>query len=78
MVEFDFGPLLQGQMRTAKVKVPLPQLLLILQVWGVTPSDKMSWAGILVICLLLTLDSSFTVKPGKLNFKIYLQLPYYC
>ena len=33
VVGFDLGPLLQGQMRTAKLKMLITRLLLILVVW---------------------------------------------
>ena len=34
VVGFDLGPLLQGQMRIAKVKSVYNFLLLVLEVWG--------------------------------------------
>ena len=33
VVEFHLGPLLQGQMRIAKLKSALTRLLLVLEVW---------------------------------------------
>ena len=33
VVEFYLGPLLQGQTRIAKLKVPINHLLLVLEVW---------------------------------------------
>ena len=33
MVRFDLGPLLQGQMKTAKLKVLITRVLLVLEVW---------------------------------------------
>ena len=33
VVRFDLGPLLQGQTRIASLKVLIPRLLLVVQVW---------------------------------------------
>ena len=33
VVGFDLGPLLQGQLRIAKLTIALTRLLLVLQVW---------------------------------------------
>ena len=33
VVIFDLGPLLQGQKRTAKLKMLIPRLLLVVQGW---------------------------------------------
>ena len=38
MFRFDIGPLLQGQMRIAKLKVFITRLLLFLEVWNVKPT----------------------------------------
>ena len=61
VVGFDLGPLLQGQMRIAKLKVLITHLLLVLEVWDGKPYWK-SWAGNLLVWSDLTLDPSFKVK----------------
>ena len=33
VIRFDLGPLLQGQMRIAKLKMLITRLLLVLEVW---------------------------------------------
>ena len=62
VVGFDLGPLLQGQTRTAKVKVPITRLLLVLEVWDGKPEYRKSWAGNLLVWSDLTLGPSFKVK----------------
>ena len=59
MVSFDLGPLLQGQMKIAKLKVLITRVLLVLEVWDGKPTYRKSWAGILVVWSDLTLDPSF-------------------
>ena len=44
VVRFDFGPLLQDQMRTAQLKGAFAGLLLVLEVWDVKPTYWKSWA----------------------------------
>ena len=44
VVRFDLGPLLQGQTRTAKVKVLITHLLLVLEVCNVKPTYRKSCA----------------------------------
>ena len=39
---FDLGPLLQGQTRIAKLKMLLPRLLLVVQVWDGKPAYRKS------------------------------------
>ena len=46
VVRFDLGPLLQGQLRIAKLKIAITRLLLVLEVWNGKPSYRKSWAGI--------------------------------
>ena len=47
---FDLGPLLQGQMRIAKVKSAYDSLiLLVLEVCTVKPTHRKSWAGNLLM-----------------------------
>ena len=62
LVGFDLGPLLQGQMGIAKVKVLITCLLLVLQVCNVKPTNKKSWARNLLMWSDLTLDPSLKVK----------------
>ena len=61
---FDLGPLLQGQMRTAKLKTSYTRLLLLLEVWDGKPTYRNSWAGNLFVWSDLTLGPSFKVKQG--------------
>ena len=64
MVEFDLGPLLQGQTGIAKLKVLITRLLLVLEVWDGKPTYRKSWPGNLLVWSDLTLDPSFKVKRG--------------
>ena len=45
VIRFDLGPLLQGQMRIAKLKMLITCLLLVLEVWDGKPTLKeiMGW-----------------------------------
>ena len=61
VVRFDLGPLLQGQTRTAKLKVLITHLLLILEVCNEKPTYRISLAGNLLMSDL-TLSPSFKVK----------------
>ena len=61
MVRFDPEPLLQGQMRTANLKLLITRLLLILAVCNVKPTCRISWAGNLLM-LDLIFGPSFKVK----------------
>ena len=74
VVRFDFGPLLQGQTRTTKLKVLLTRLLLILEDCNVKPTYRKSWAGNLLMCSYLTLDPSFKVKRGQPSLKGFYNL----
>ena len=69
VVRFDLGPLLQGQMRTANIKVLITCLLLVLEVWDGKPTYRKSWAGNLLALSDLTLGPSFKVKRGQPNLK---------
>ena len=40
VVGFDLGPLLQGQMRIAQLKVLITRLLLVLEVWDGKPTYR--------------------------------------
>ena len=62
VVRFDLGPLLQGQMWTAKLKSAYNCLLLVLEVCNVKPTYRKSWAGNLLMWSDLTLSPSFKVK----------------
>ena len=64
VVGFDLGSLLQGQMKTAKLKTAYNSLLLILEVWDGKPTYRKSWAGNLLVWSDLTLDPLFKVKQG--------------
>ena len=61
VVRFDLGPLLQGQLRIAKLKIAYNSLL-VLQVWDGKPTYRKSWAGNHLVWSDLTLDPSFKVK----------------
>ena len=54
VVGFDLGPLLLGQTKIAKLKVPINHLLLVLEVWYGKPSYRKSWAGNLLVWSDLT------------------------
>ena len=62
VVGFHLGPLLQGQMRIAKLKSAYNLLLLVLEVWNGKPTYRKSWAGNLLVWSDFTLDPSFQVK----------------
>ena len=64
VVGFDLGTLVQGQMRTAKLKSAYNSLLLVLEVWDGKPAYRKSWAGNLLVWSDLTLGPSFKVKRG--------------
>ena len=49
MVRFDPGPLLQGQMRIAKLKMLITHLLLVQEVWDGKPIYSKSWARDLLV-----------------------------
>ena len=50
VVRFELGPLLQGQMRIAKLKVLITRLLLVLEVWD--GKATMGWEYFCVVRLL--------------------------
>ena len=72
MVRFDFEPLLQGQTRTAELKVVITRLLLVLEACNVKSTYRKSWAGNLLMWLDLTLSPSFKVKRGQPNLKVLI------
>ena len=59
VVGFDLGPLLQGQMRIAQLKVLITRLLLVLEVWDGKRTYRKSWAGNLLLWSDLTLGLFF-------------------
>ena len=61
---FDFGPLLQGQMRIAKVKNAFNSLIIGPRGWDGKPTYRKSWAGNLLVWSDLTLGPSVKVKQG--------------
>ena len=63
VVGFDLGPLLQSQMRIAKLKkVLITCLLLVLEVWDGKPTYRETWAGNLLVWSDLTFGPCFKVK----------------
>ena len=61
---FDLGPLLQGQTRIAKLKVPITRLLLVLEVWDGKPSYRKSFTGNLLVWSELTFGP---LLPGQMR-----------
>ena len=64
VVQFDLGPLLQGQMRIPKLKSAYNSLIIGLRGLEWKPTYRKSWAGNLLVWLDLTLDPAFKVKRG--------------
>ena len=62
VVGFDLGPLLQGQMRTAKLKSAHNSPIIDPSGWDGKPTYRKSWAGNLLVWSDLTLGPSFKVK----------------
>ena len=62
VVRFDLGPLLQGQLRIAKLKIAYNSLVIGPKVWDGKPTYRKSWAGNHLVWSDLTLDPSFKVK----------------
>ena len=62
VVRFDLGPLLQGQMKIAKLKSAYNWIIIVQRFWDGKPTYKKSWAGNLLVWLDLTL-----VKRSRLN-----------
>ena len=62
VVIFDRGPLLQGQTRIAKLKMLIPRLLLVVQVWDGKPTYRKPWGGNSPVWSDLILDPSFKVN----------------
>ena len=64
VVRFDLGPLLQGQMRIAKLKSAYNMLIIGPRGLDGKPGYRKSRAGNLLVWSDLTLGSSFKVKRG--------------
>ena len=64
VVRFDLGPLLQGQMRIAKLKSAYNSLIIGPRGLGCKPTCRKSWAGNLLKWTVLTFGPSFKVKRG--------------
>ena len=67
VVIFDLGPLLQGQVRIAKLKSAYNSLIFVrtfLEVWDGKPTYRKSWAENLLVWSELNLYPSFKVKRG--------------
>ena len=62
VVGFDFGPLLQGQMRIAKLKSTFNSLIIGPRGCHGKPAYRKSCAGNLLVWSDLTLGPSFKVK----------------
>ena len=62
VIRFDLGPLLQGQMRQANLKVLITRLLLVLEVCNVKQSYRKSWDVNPLMSSDLTLGPCFKVK----------------
>ena len=70
--DLTFGPLLLGQMRTAKLKIAYNSL--VLEVWDGKLTFWKSWAGNVFVWLDLTLDSFFKVERGYCICSISLNM----
>ena len=70
VVGFDLRPLLQGQMRTAKLKSAYNLLIIGPRGLGCKPTYRKSWAENLLAWSDLTLGPSFKVKRGQPNLKV--------
>ena len=64
VVGFDLGPLVQGQVRTAKLKSAYNSLIIGPRGLDGKPTYRKSWAGNLLAWSDLTLGPSFEVKQG--------------
>ena len=62
VLRFNLGPLLQGQMRIAKLKVLITHLLLVIEIWDDKSTYRKSWAENLLVWSDLTLGPSSKVK----------------
>ena len=73
MVRFDLGTLLQGQMRTAKLKSAYNSFIIGPRGFGMVNHRK-SWAGNVFVWLDLTLDPFFKVERGYCICSISLNM----
>ena len=72
MVTFDLGPLLQGQMRIAKLKSAYNWLIIGRTDLQCKLTYRKSWIGNLLMWSDLTLNPSFKVKQGYSNLKVLI------
>ena len=64
VVGFDLGPSFKVKRSKPNLKVLIPRILLVLEVWDGKPTYRKSWAGNLLVWPDLTLGLSFKVKRG--------------
>ena len=64
MVKFDLGPFLQDQSRIAKLKSAYNSLIIAFRDRSVKPTNRISWAGNILMWSDLILGHSFKVKQG--------------
>ena len=64
VVQFDLGPLFQGQTRIAKLKSAYNSHIIGPRGLEWKPTYRKSWAGNLLVWSDLTLDPAFKVKRG--------------
>ena len=64
VVRFDFGPLLQGQTKIAKLQNPYSPFIIVPRVLDVKLTYGKSWAESLLMWSNLTLGTSFKVRLG--------------
>ena len=76
MIQFDLGPLLQGQMRIAKDKSAYNSLIIGPGGLQCEPTYRKSWAENLLMWLNLTLGPLFKVNEDSQSLKC-LYLAYY-
>ena len=72
--DLTFGPLLQGQIRTAKLKSAYNSLIIGPRVWDGKPTYRKSWAGNVFVWLDLTVDPFFKVVRGYCICSISLNM----
>ena len=74
VIRFDLDPLLQGQMRTAKVKSAYNSFIIGPRGLGCKPTYRKSWAGNVFVWLDMTLDLFFKVDRGYCICSISLNM----
>ena len=72
--DLTFGPLLLGQMRTAKLKSAYNSLIIGPRGLDGKPPFRKSWAGNVFVWLDLTLDPFFKVERGYCICSISLNM----